>query len=35
MGGLGVVVVFIFKGLMLDCVVCKVGFGGEIICYVV
>lgn len=35
MVGLGIVVVFIFKGVMIDCVVCQVGFGGEIICYVV
>lgn len=35
MGGLGVVIVLIFKGVMIDCVVCNVGMGGEIIGYVV
>lgn len=35
MAGLGIVVVFIFKGVMIDRVARQVGFGGEIICYVV
>lgn len=35
MGGFGIVIVLIFKGLMIDCVVCSVGVGGEIIGFVV
>lgn len=34
MGGLGVVIVFIDRGVMIDWVVCVVGVGGEVFCYV-
>lgn len=33
-GGLGVVIIFIFKGVMSDCDVCCEGVGGEVFCYV-
>lgn len=35
MNGFGVVIVLMLKGVMIDCKVCVIGVGGEVICYVV
>lgn len=33
--GLGIFIIFIFKGIMIDVQVCQLGVGGEVLCFVV